>query len=44
MNVPAPHNEKQTMTIASFSIRLTDEFRFVAWPFSQNAALNGGDK
>ena len=43
MNVPAPHNEKQTMTIASFSIRLTDEFRFVAF-FSQNAALNGGDK
>jgi len=25
MNVPAPHNEKQTTTIASFSIRLTDE-------------------
>src|SRR5436305_1291124 len=31
MNVPAPHNEKQTMTIASFSIRLTDEFPFVAF-------------
>ena len=28
MNVPAPHNEKQTTTIASFSIRLTDELRF----------------
>ena len=30
MNVPAPHNEKQTTTIASFSIRLTGELRFVA--------------
>jgi hypothetical protein len=28
MNVLAPHNEKQTTTIASFSIRLTDELRF----------------
>ena len=26
MNVPAPHNEKQMKTIASFSIRLTGEF------------------
>src|SRR5438034_6735433 len=30
MNVPAPHSEKQTTTIASFSIRLTDESQFVA--------------
>lgn len=43
MNVPAPHNEKQMKTIASFSIRLTGELRFVA-EFSPNAALNGGDK
>jgi hypothetical protein len=28
MNVPAPHNEKQMATTASFSIRLTDELRF----------------
>jgi hypothetical protein len=28
MKVPAPHIEKQTTTIASFSIRLTDEIRF----------------
>src|SRR5437867_12662141 len=28
MNVPAPHNEKHTTTIASFSIRLTDELGF----------------
>ena len=26
MNVPAPHNEKQTTTIATFSVRLTKEF------------------
>ena len=31
MKVPAPHNEKQTTTIASFSIRFTDEIRFVVW-------------
>ncbi len=30
MNVPAPHNEKQTTTIASFRIRLTDELWFAA--------------
>jgi hypothetical protein len=30
MNVPAPHNEKQTTTITSFSIRLTDELWLVA--------------
>jgi hypothetical protein len=30
MNVPAPHNEKQTITIASFSVRLTNELRFLA--------------
>jgi hypothetical protein len=29
MKVPAPHSEKQTTTIASFSIRLTDELQFV---------------
>lgn len=43
MNVPAPHNEKQKTTIASFSIRLTGELRFIA-PVQSNAALNGGDK
>src|SRR5262249_32612702 len=26
MNVPAPHNEKQTTTIASFRIQLTDNY------------------
>ena len=30
MNVPAPHNEKQMTTIASFNIRLTGELRYVA--------------
>ena len=34
MNVPAPHNEKQTTTIASFSIRLTDELRLCRLNFS----------
>jgi hypothetical protein len=29
INVPAPHNEKQTTTIASFSTRLTDEIRSI---------------
>ena len=29
MNVPAPHNEKQATTIASFSIRLTDELQLI---------------
>ncbi len=29
INVPAPHNEKQTTTIASFSTWLTDELRLV---------------
>src|SRR5262249_51207939 len=29
--VPAPHNEKQTTTIASFRIRFTNELRFVDW-------------
>lgn len=43
MNVPAPHNEKQTTTIASFSIRFTEKYRFSV-NLSQNAALNGGDK
>ena len=43
MNVLAPHNEKQTTTIASFGIRFTGELR-VSLEFSQNAALNGGDK
>jgi hypothetical protein len=43
MNVPAPHNEKQATTIASFSIWLTDEIR-CRLSFSQNAAPNGGDK
>ena len=28
MNVPAPHNEKQMTTIASFSIRFTGELQF----------------
>ena len=43
MNVPAPHNEKQTTTIASFSMRLTGEIG-LSLEFNQNAALNGGDK
>jgi hypothetical protein len=43
MNVLAPHKEKQTTTIASFSIRFTGELPFVV-EFSQNAALNSGDK
>ena len=30
MKGPAPHNEKQTKTIASFNIRLTGELRFLA--------------
>ena len=30
MNVLAPHNEKQTTTIANFSIRFTGELRVVA--------------
>ena len=30
MNVLAPHNEKQTTTIASLSIRFTGELSFVA--------------
>jgi hypothetical protein len=30
INVPAPHNEKQTITIASFTIQLTDELQFLA--------------
>jgi hypothetical protein len=30
MKVPAPHNEKQTTTIANFSIRLTGELRLIA--------------
>ena len=43
MNVPAPHNEKQTTTIASFNIRLTGELG-LSLEFTRNAALNGGDK
>jgi hypothetical protein len=43
MKVPAPHNEKQTITIASFSILLTDELR-CRLSFSQDAAPSGGDK
>jgi hypothetical protein len=41
--VPAPHNEKQMITIASFNIRFTEESRLVA-SVRWNAALNAGDK
>ena len=44
MKVPAPHTEKQTTTIANFSIRLTGEFTVCRLNFSQNAAPNGGGK
>jgi hypothetical protein len=43
MNGPAPHSEKQTTTIASFSIRVTEKSQLI--PESrQNAAPNGEDK
>lgn len=42
MNVPAPHNEKQTITIPSFNIRLTDQHS-CPLSFTVNAALDGED-
>ena len=42
MNVPAPHNEKQTTTIASFNIRLAANYG-LSLEFTRNAALNGGE-
>ena len=43
MNVPAPHSEKQTTTIASF-ISGSQANYGLSLEFTQNAALNGGDK
>ncbi len=42
MKMPAPHNEKQTKTIASFTIQLTD--RTLSLEFSQHVAPGGGGR